>query len=122
MVEIGGNHFLFRVAEDAFQLAFRRRLHLGLDGRVGGLGVGARRLLEAARQVHDGNVERRNAERHARQFALEGRNDFAHGLGSAGRRRNDVARCGAAAERWDCSQARSMDGRNRGQLPGVCRA
>mmetsp|Transcript_23254 Transcript_23254/g.68964 ORF Transcript_23254/g.68964 Transcript_23254/m.68964 type:complete len:290 (+) Transcript_23254:1003-1872(+) len=65
---------------------------MGADVRVGSL------LAEDARQVDDGDVGRRHAERHAGQLAVQVRQHLADGLGGAGRGRDDVlARAAAAA-------------------------
>ncbi len=95
--EVGGNHLFLGVAQDALQLALGGGLHRGLDRVVGGLGVRARRLLQAAGQVHHRHIQGRHAERHARQLALQRRDDLAHGLGGAGGGRDDVAGRRAAA-------------------------
>ena len=52
----------------------------------------ARLLLEADREVHDGDVHRRDPEGHARELALELREHGPHGLGGSRRGGDDVGR------------------------------
>ena len=47
-------------------------------------------FVQFHREVDDRDVRRRNAHRHTRQFAIEFGKNFANGLGSTRRRRNDV--------------------------------
>ncbi len=88
--EVGGDDVVLGVAEDALEGALGRCLDLGLDLVVlGG-------LAEAARQVDDGHVGSGDAERHAGQLAVEGRDDLAHGLGGSGGGGDDVLGSAAA--------------------------
>lgn len=52
----------------------------------------ARLLLEADREVHNGDVHRRDPEGHARELALELREHGPHGLGGSRRGGDDVGR------------------------------
>ena len=83
--KVGAHHALFGVAEHALQLVFGSALHGSLDFIVSG------RTLQAAGEVHDGNVQRGHAERHAGETALQRGDDLGDGLGSAGGGGDDVA-------------------------------
>ncbi len=89
--EIGRDHFVLGVAEDALELVLRgaphRRLDLLVLGRPG----------QAHSQVDHRDVGGRHTERHAGQLAVQLRDDLADGLGGARRRRYDVGGGGAAS-------------------------
>ena len=89
--EVGRDDHILRVIEDALELALGGLLHRGADLRIlGGLG-------QVDREVDDGDIQRRDAHGHAGQLAVERRDDLTDGLGSAGRRRDDVVGSAAAA-------------------------
>ena len=74
-----------------------------LQGAVGGVLDGlldvlvAGGLLDAAGQVHNGDVRGRDAHRHAGKLAIKVRDDLADGLGSTGAARDDVLSSRTAA-------------------------
>ena len=79
MIEVGGYYLVLGVIYDALEtVALGSSLHGGLDLIVGS------GLLQAAGKVYNGYVGSRYAHGHAGELAVEGRNDLAHGLGSAG--------------------------------------
>ena len=89
--EVGGDHVLVGVAQDALQLALRGLLHGGADLIVlGG-------LVQVDGQVDHGDIQGGHAHGHAGQLAVQGGNDLAHGLGGAGGGGDDVAGGSAAA-------------------------
>ena len=85
MDEIGRNHVVLGVAQDAFQLALGSGLHCGADLLVGS------GLLQVDGQVNNGNVQGGYTESHAGQLAVQLGDNLANRLGSAGGGRNDVA-------------------------------
>ena len=82
--EVGGHHFVFGVAQDAFQRAFGLGLHFGAD-----FGVSSG-LFQLNRQVDHRHVRRGHAKRHAGQLLVQRGNHHADGLGRARAGRNDV--------------------------------
>ncbi len=91
VVEVRGNQRLVGIAQDALQ----RAVGGGADGLVDFLDRGVAGGFED--QVHDRDVGRRHADRHAVQAALEFGQHQAHGLGRAGRGRDHRQRRGAGA-------------------------
>src|SRR6478736_8853314 len=88
--EVGRNDLFVGVAEDALHLAFGGGLHGLADVVVAGF------FVELDGEVDHGHVRGRHAEGHAGELAVELRNHLAHGLGRAGRRRDDVLEDAAA--------------------------
>ena len=83
--EVGGDDLVIDILDDAGHRAFRGSLDGSADLII------RRSLLEAAGQIDDGHVRARDAHGGAGQLALQGRNDLADRLGSAGAGRDDVA-------------------------------
>ena len=76
--EVGGNHVLVGVAQNALQLALGGLLHGGADLLVlGG-------LLQVDGQVNNGHVQGGNTHGHTGQLAVQLGDNLAHGLGGAG--------------------------------------
>ena len=88
--EVGGDDSLVRVAENALELAFRRSLHRRADLLVG------RFLLELDREIDERDVARGNAHGHARELAIELRENLADGLRRARGGRDHVLEDAAA--------------------------
>mmetsp|Transcript_52343 Transcript_52343/g.114493 ORF Transcript_52343/g.114493 Transcript_52343/m.114493 type:complete len:401 (-) Transcript_52343:57-1259(-) len=88
--EVRGDNLLIGPVQDTRHGARRGLLDGGHDLLV--LGT----LLQAHREVHDGDIRGRHAEGHAGELAVHGRDHLAHGLRGARGGRNDVLR-GAAA-------------------------
>ena len=89
--EVARNHSVFGVAQDALEFAIGSLLHGVADVFLGG-GV-----LQIHGEVNNRHVEGGNTHRDTGELAIELGNHFAHSLGSASARRNDVARSGTAA-------------------------
>ena len=89
--EVAGNDCVFRVAEYAFEFAFRSLLHSGADFSV------SSGLSEVHREVNNRNVKSRNAHRHTGEFAVEFGDNLTYSLSSTRRRGDDVAAGSATA-------------------------
>ena len=89
--KVGGNNRVLGVIEDALHRCLRSLLDGGADLVIRG------GFSQIDRQVDNGNVQCRNAERHTGQLAVELRDNLADSLRSAGRGGDDVPRSGAAA-------------------------
>lgn len=87
-LHIRGYDLILREGDDALHRGVGGLLDRGADFRI------CRRAAEAGRQVNDGNVVRRHAEAHAREFALELRHHKPDRLGCAGGGRDDVVEHG----------------------------
>ena len=83
--EVGGDDLVIDILDDAGHRTFRGSLDGSADLII------RRSLLEAAGQIDDGHVRARDAHGGAGQLALQGRNNLADRLGSAGAGRDDVA-------------------------------
>ena len=89
--EVGGDHGVLGVTQDALQLALGSLLHGGADLVIlGG-------LLQVHGQVHHGHVQGGDAHGHTGQLAVQLGDHLAHGLGRAGGGGDDVAGGRAAA-------------------------
>ncbi len=89
--EVGGNDLLVHVLQNALHRALGGGLDGGADLVIGG------GLLETDGQVHDGHVGSGDTHRHAGELAVQGRDDLADGLGSAGAGGDDVVVNGTGA-------------------------
>lgn len=98
------HEFLFDVSENALEGAFRCGLESRTELRLGG------RLFGADRQVHHRNIGSGNANRHARQFAVELRNDLTHSLGGTRTGRDQVVQGRTAGTPVLASLAGTIDG------------
>ena len=94
------------VAENALELVLGSALEFSLDLIVRG------RLLEACRQVNNGDVRRWHSECHTGELAVERRNDLADGLGGTSGGGNDVRRRSTAST--PVLGRRAVDGLLRG--------
>ena len=83
--EVGGDDLVIDILDDAGHRTFRGSLDGSADLII------RRSLLKAAGQIDDGHVRARDAHGGAGQLALQGRDDLADCLGSAGAGRDDVA-------------------------------
>ncbi len=90
-VEVGGNHVIFGVTQNAFHFAFSGFLDSVFDLLVGCC------FFQTNGQVNNGYVRGRNAERHTSQFAVQFRQHFTYSFSSSGRGRDDVLSCATAA-------------------------
>ena len=90
-VEVGRNNVVFGVTQNAFHSAFRSGFDGFLDFFVG------RCFFQTNGQVNNRYVRSWNAERHTGQFAVQFWQYFTYCFSSAGRGRDDVLSCAAAA-------------------------
>eukprot|EP00171_Calliarthron_tuberculosum_P015562 IDg15562t1 len=104
--EVGRHHRLLGVVEDALEAVLGGGLERRLDVVVRSL------RHQTHREIHDGHVRRRHAERHAGQLAVELRDHLADRLCGASRRRDDVGRRAAPAA--PVLVRRAVDGLLRG--------
>ncbi len=88
---VGGDHLVFGIAEHALERAFGSGLHRRADVGVAGF------LVQLDGQVDHRDVRRGHAEGHAGELFVQLGNDFAHRLGRAGARRDDVVQDAPAA-------------------------
>jgi len=88
--EVGGNHFVVGVGEDAFEVGLGRLFEGGFDFREGGF------LLGLYGEVHCRDSRGGHAEGHAGELAFDRRADERDGLGCARGGRDDVDRSAAA--------------------------
>jgi hypothetical protein len=89
--EIGRDDILVGVSEDTSHGALRSVLDGGADGLVRGS------LLQAASQVHNGDIDGWDTERHTGKFSVQFRDDLADGLGGSSGRGDDVVACGTSS-------------------------
>ena len=82
--EVGGDDFVFGVAEDAFELAFALGFHFSAD-----VGIGSG-FFQLDSEIDDGDVRGGHAERHAGKLAFERGQHNAHGLGHTGAAGDDI--------------------------------
>ena len=88
--QVGGNHLIARIADDAVHVRLGRVLDLIADVGIGG------RAAQARGQVDHGHVRRGHAEGHTGHLALQGGDNAADGLGRAGGGGDDVVQDGTA--------------------------
>ena len=101
VAEVGGDDGLVGIAENALETAggdvgLARLLHRSADLLV------RRGLLELGREVDERDVGRGNADGHARELAVERRENLADGLRRARRGRDHVLEDAAAGRRRWC--------------------